>query len=275
MSLLLAVPCSVGAAVAYGASTAVQHAAAHTGTGRPDARGLLHLLRQRRWLLSFGGDGVGLALHVAALATGPVALVQPLLVLAVPIALPVGQLLGGRRARAADYLACAGILVGLGIFFALLGDPGLGAPIGTGTAVIAALAALAAGAITCLAVSGGSATTRAAVYGTVAGGGFGLAAVLFGGAAAQWRVPAGSLGLAALVAALVLGALSVVLTQVAFQVGPLAASFPANEVAAPVVAVILGAVLLREDVPLGPGLLVGYLLCLALVLACTVRLAAG
>ncbi|HEX9230671.1 MAG TPA: hypothetical protein VF869_02090, partial [Jatrophihabitantaceae bacterium] len=67
MSLLVAVPCGVAAAIAYGAATAVQHSAAHTGTGAADAIGLLRLLRDPRWLLSIGGDAVGLALQVVAL----------------------------------------------------------------------------------------------------------------------------------------------------------------------------------------------------------------
>ncbi|MDP9116831.1 MAG: hypothetical protein M3O28_06155, partial [Actinomycetota bacterium] len=74
MSLLVAVPFGVASAVAYGASTAVQHAAVHTGTGNADPRGLLHLLRNPRWLLSIGGDTVGFGLQVVALSTGPVVL---------------------------------------------------------------------------------------------------------------------------------------------------------------------------------------------------------
>ena len=78
MSLAVAVPCAVLAAITYGASTALQHSAAHRSTGRADPRGLVRLLGNSRWLMSIGGDGVGLLLQVVALATGPVVLVQPI-----------------------------------------------------------------------------------------------------------------------------------------------------------------------------------------------------
>ena len=63
------------------------------------------------------------------------------------------------------------------------------------------------------------------------------------------------------------------LTQVSFQIGELGASFPANEAAAPVVAVILGGALLHEHVPLSPVLVVAYGGCLLVVVAGLVRLA--
>jgi hypothetical protein len=71
------------------------------------------------------------------------------------------------------------------------------------------------------------------------------------------------------------GAGAVVLTQVSFQVGTLAASFPANEATAPVVAVALGAALLHERLPLTPGHVTAYLLCVAVVAGGAVQLARG
>jgi hypothetical protein len=84
MSLAVAVPCGIAAAIAYGASTAAQHAEVHTGAGEIDAQGLVAMLHNPRWLLAMAGDGVGLLLQVIALSTGPVVLIQPLLILAVP-----------------------------------------------------------------------------------------------------------------------------------------------------------------------------------------------
>ncbi len=49
-----------------------------------------------------------------------------------------------------------------------------------------------------------------------------------------------------------MGTLSVVLTQVALQIGQLGASFPASLSADPVIAVVLGAALLGETVPTAP-----------------------
>jgi hypothetical protein len=66
-----------------------------------------------------------------------------------------------------------------------------------------------------------------------------------------------------------------VLTQVSFQVGDLAASFPANEATAPVVAVVLGAALLHERLPLSAGHLAAYLVCVGVVGLGAVQLARG
>jgi hypothetical protein len=295
MSLWIALPCGVGAAIAYGASTAVEHAAAHAGTapdpagpntadpdaGAADARGLLALVRNPRWLLGMAGDTLGLILQIAALATGPVVLIQPLLVLALPISLPISRLLGGRRATAADYRSCALIIAGLAVFFAIVGNPGDASVLTARPAVIVIAVALVAGGLAMLAVRGRPAAIRALVYGAVAGAWFGIVGVLLDAAAASYSAasrpgidafahPAGFVPLAGL---LVLGGLSVVLTQVALQIGELGASFPASLAADPVVAVVLGATLLGETVPVGAWDLVAYPLCLAVIVAGAIRLA--
>jgi len=278
MSLSVAVPCALLSAVAYGTATAVQHTAAYTGAGRADAGGLLRLLRNPRWLMSVLGDGLGLVLQIAALSAGPVVVVQPLLVLAVPVALPVGALLGGRRPRLGDYLACAAIIAGLGAFFLVVGDPGAGGPLSPAPAAVAIGAAVIFGGALCGAVRRRSAPVRAAVYGGVAGASFGLVGVLLDATARTWqdagldgfRAPAGWLPLAGV---LIVGALALILTQVSFQVGALSASFPANEATAPLVAVALGAALLHEKVPGSLPAFAAYTGCLACIVVGTIWLA--
>jgi drug/metabolite transporter (DMT)-like permease len=270
----------VASALAYGTSTAVQHRVAHRDTGRADARGVLRLARDPRWLASVGGDAVGLVLQVVALATGPVLLVQPLLVLAVPVALPVGRLLGGPPPTWRDYAACVGILGSLAAFFALVGDPGHAAALPAVSAAWALVCAAVVGAALLLAVDAASRTVRAAVYGAVAGAWFGLVGVLLDAVATTWQRsgleglshPAGWVPLACLV---LIGVAALVLTQFSFQVGSLAASFPANEATAPVVAVVLGAALLHERLPLSPTHVTAYLLCVVVVAGGAAQLARG
>jgi drug/metabolite transporter (DMT)-like permease len=278
MSLWVAVPFGIASAIAYGASTAVQHSAVHRDSQTTDARGLLHLVRNPRWLLSVGGDAVGLLLQVIALSTGPVVLIQPLLVLALPVSLPVGRLLGGPKPQRGDYLACLGIVAALGVFFALLGDPGKGRPLAAHTAGTAIVAALVVGAIACVGVRGQRPTVKAVAYGAVAGAGFGFVGVLLNAAAIAWERNGASIltradGLVPLIGLVLIGAAAFTLTQVAFQVGALGASFPANESAAPFAAVLLGGLLLHERVPTGPLVLLGYAACLAAIVVGTVRLA--
>ena len=90
------------------------------------------------------------------------------------------------------------------------------------------------------------------------------------GGIAALRQPDGWAPLAGLA---VTGAVAVILTQASFQVGPLRASYPANESAAPVVAVLLGAVLLHEAVPASAPALFAYLGCVVAIVAGTIRLA--
>jgi drug/metabolite transporter (DMT)-like permease len=278
MSLAVAVPCGIAAAVAYGASTAVQHSAAHTGTGEADAVGLLRLLVNPRWWLSIGGDGIGLALQVVALATGPVVLIQPLLVLALPVSLFVGYLLGGPRPRRADYGACGSIVAGLAVFFLFIGDPGDGEPLRPGSALVTILIGLAVGGAILLAVRGRRPAIRAVGYGCVAGGFFGMVGVMINTVAqtfdaSSWDGFAHADGLVPLIGVVALGALAMTLTQISFQIGALGASFPANESTAPLVAVLLGALLLHEEIPVSPLYIVGYLLCFGAVVYGTIRLA--
>jgi drug/metabolite transporter (DMT)-like permease len=219
--------------------------------------------------------------QVLALATGPVVLIQPLLVLTLPVSLFVGYLLGGPSPRRGDYLACLGIVGGLALFFAVLGTPGAGRDPHPRAILATVLIALLAGAALCALVARRGPTLRAGVYGGVAGAWFGTVAVLMNAAATQFKqhgftgLVAQLAGLAPLLGTAVVGVLGMALTQVSFQVGALAASFPANKAADPVAAVVLGAVLLHERVPAGPVHLLGYLLCLAAIVAGAIRLAAG
>jgi hypothetical protein len=80
-------------------------------------------------------------------------------------------------------------------------------------------------------------------------------------------------GIIPLIGLVLLGLSGIVLTQVSFQVGKLAATLPANTAADPFTAVLLGAILLREHIPLSVGHVIGYALCLGVVLVGAIRLA--
>jgi drug/metabolite transporter (DMT)-like permease len=278
MSLVVALVCGAGAAIAYGAATAVEHSAAHTDDGAGDARGLVALLRNPRWLIGFAGDGVGLVLQVIALATGPVVLVQPLLVLALPVSLPIAWWLGGRRPSRGDYLWSGLIIAGLALFFGIVGNPGDASVITDRQALIVIVVALVAGAAALGAVHGRSRSSRALVYGTVAGVWSGVVGVLVDAAAAAWehhgiRAFVHGYGLVPLGGFILVGALALVLTQTALQIGDLGASYPANLSADPVIAVVLGATVLGENIPTGPGQLVAYAVGLGAIVTGAIRLA--
>jgi drug/metabolite transporter (DMT)-like permease len=276
VSLIVAVPCAVVSALAYGAATAVEHDAAHSAPA--GAAGLVSLLRNPRWLLAMGGNTLGLTFQVLALATGPVVLVQPILVLALPISLPIAALLGGPRPRRREYRSCAVILVALAGFFALVGDPGDATSLSSAQVLVAAACVVASGAVVLGGAARAGGSARSALFGAVAGAWFGFVAVLMDAAAAAWRsegitVFAHPRGWLPVVVLLAIGAASMALTQVAFQMGSLGASLPANLVLDPLVAIVLGALLLHEAVPRSAGYLIAYVLCLAAIVYGAVRLA--
>jgi hypothetical protein len=280
VSLQVAIPLGVASAVVYGTSIVMQHRVASSGPGEEDARGLFRLVRNPRWLLAIGGDFIGFLLQIGALATGPVVIIQPLVVLMLPVSLGVNFLMGGPKPTLGDYLGSVAVVGGLSGFLAMLDRPGRPHTPDPWDTAIAILVVLGVGALLCLAVRQRGATLRGAIYGAVAGVCFGTLGVLVN-AAAHRLIHRGvaalfteTSGIVSLAGILVLGAAGIVLTQVSFQVGALGATLPANLSTDPVAAVILGVLLLHEHVPIGVGYLIGYTACLAAVVAGAIRLAA-
>jgi hypothetical protein len=193
--------------------------------------------------------------------------------------LVVGWRMGGPRPRTADWLGSAAIIVGLASFLALVGKPGEGhTPLARYIALTIVIVLL-VGALISLSVLKRGATLRGSAYGIAAGIYFGTLGVMVDGASnvvvhqgvsglfTSWRGGVPLIGIVAL------GTGGIILTQVSFQIGHLAATLPANLAADPVTAVLIGAMLLREHIPLAPGYLCGYIACIALVVAGAMRLA--
>ena len=282
MSLVLAIPLGVAASVVYGASIVVQHhtASQHADEGDTSAASLLSLLRNPRWVIAVVSDFAGFILQAAALSVGTVVVVQPLVVLMLPVALLVGVLMGWHpRPRPGDYVGTFGIIGGLALFLVLIGEPATEHVPKPRYLALAIMVVLLVGVALMLAVTGRNKIIRGSVYGVVAGAYFGTVAVMIdaasqrfstGGAHALLATPR---GLVPLVGILLLGIAGIVLTQMSFQVGALAATLPASLAADPLIAVLLGAILLHEHLPLSPGHCVAYVACLAAVIAGAIRLA--
>ncbi|MEU7871505.1 DMT family transporter [Dactylosporangium sp. NPDC049140] len=267
MMLMVSISCALVAAVGYGAATAVEHAAA-SGSDR----------RDRRWKLGITLDGAAALLQAAALATGPVVLVQPCLVLALPVSLLVAWRMGAARPTGGQYGACGLIVAGLAAFFLLVGDPGDADPLRLRTTLLTAATLLAGGTALLSAARRWPARARATAFGLVAGCCAGLAAVLLDAVAAAWhQLGRGALTDAdAIVAAVLLvpsAAASFVLLQLAFAAEGLGVGYPADLIANPITAVLLGALLLHEEIPHSPRDVAVFAACLLVVVAGVVRLA--
>jgi drug/metabolite transporter (DMT)-like permease len=282
VSLVAAIPLGVGAAIVYGASIVVQHHAAsqHADEGDTNAASLLSLLRNPRWVLAVLGDFLGFLLQAAALSVGTVVVVQPLVVLMLPVALLVGVLTGWHpRPRPGDYLGTVGIIAGLALFLVLVGEPpGEHVPRSRYLGM-AIMVVLLVGVALMLAVTGRNKIIRGAVYGAVAGGFFGTVAVMIDAASQRFSTAGAhgllgtSRGLVPLAGILLLGVAGIVLTQMSFQVGALAATLPASLAVDPLIGVVLGAILLHEHIPLSPAHCIAYVACLGAVIAGAIRLA--
>ncbi|HEY2794052.1 MAG TPA: hypothetical protein VGJ28_16925, partial [Micromonosporaceae bacterium] len=188
--------------------------------------------------------------------------------------------LGAGRPTAAQFRACAWIVVGLGAFFVVVGSPADASRLGAVPAIVTGVIVAAAVTGTILMSRGWVRRWRAAALGLVSGACAGFAAVLLDAAAADWealgsRALTDTATLSTEVVLVLAGAASVVLLQAAFQVDALSSSYPFDLTANPVIAVILGVVLLHEVLPHHPQALVFYAICLAAVSLGVFRLVAA
>ncbi|MEU4269996.1 DMT family transporter [Streptomyces sp. NPDC026092] len=256
MSVVLPVLFAVCAAFSNALATVLQRRAAltvrQTDSFRPGL--ILDLLKRPLWLagiLAVIVAGVGQA---AALATGPLSLVQPLFVLELPLALLIASLMTRERLPKAQWGAVAAVVVGLGV--ALMAA----SPDGNRTHVpldrwIPALA-IAAGAVVALTVAGlrrPAGRARAGCLGAATAICYALTAGLMktsmhildddglAGFLTAWQTYAFcAAGIAALL-----------LLEHAMQGGPLVASQPALTLGDATVSLMLGILIYEEDVRVG------------------------
>jgi drug/metabolite transporter (DMT)-like permease len=116
--VVVAVLCALGAALFYAtASVLQQHSAAAEPAEHSMRIGLLtRLLRNPVWLIGIGADVAGFVLQFIALSSGPLVLVQPLLVVGLLFALPIGAKVNGTRMGRAHWLAAVAVCTGLAVF---------------------------------------------------------------------------------------------------------------------------------------------------------------
>jgi drug/metabolite transporter (DMT)-like permease len=208
---------------------------------------IVRLAAQTMWLAGTAALLTGYGFQAAALDRGRLAIIQPLLVLTVVFALPLGYFLTSQHVGRREVVGSVVIVFGLA-FFALFGDPAGGrenAPAGEWAVAIAVLGVVSG---ILLAFGGrGDLTTKAAVYGTVAGILFGLSAALTKPTLTYLHA-----GISELLshwepyALAIAGVVGFVLQQVSLGTGKLAPSVATVSVANPVVGILLGILLLDE-----------------------------
>jgi drug/metabolite transporter (DMT)-like permease len=232
------------------------------------------LLRNQRWRWGALILVVSIALQAAALDQGSVLLVQALLVLSLLFALPISAWLAHRRVTGREWIW--GLLLTAAVtVIVTVGNPQAGRAHGslqTWAVVTAVFAPLLIGCVVAARIWGG--TLAAVLYAFVSGSLWGVFAVLTKGAVhrlgeggwALFRTPE-------LYAWLLVGLGGFAWEQSAFRAGSLTASMPTLEISQPVVAALLGVVVLGETLnTAGAGMMA--LAAAALVMAAaTVELA--
>jgi hypothetical protein len=240
---------SLGAAFFFATSNVLEQRSARTV---PDEQALrpsliVHLAHQRRWLVGMVSDVSGYVCQAAALGIGLLIVVQPILATGLLFSLGIDVATSTRRLRVREWVTAALLASALGLFLSE-SSPGGGAEQASWSDWIVPLSVISAVIVVCIVVAmRSSGALRASLLAFSAGTMFGVTApltkafvhLLSHGPVAvltNWE----PYGLA------VFSITGFIVMQSAFQAGELQASVPFIETAEPIVASIIGIVLLGE-----------------------------
>ncbi|MCW3843720.1 DMT family transporter [Micromonospora yasonensis] len=271
--VLAGTPIALGAAAAFGASSVLQFRASRRTPEEPAGRPslLFRLVRQRGWRWSVVLAGVAFALQIAALSLIPLVLVQPLLITGLLWYVLLFALVERVRPDRAILLESVLCLLGLSAFL-LVARPSVDegrnfqsvwAAVLLGVAVVGSVAL-------CLTTAVGlSRRWRPLPLALAAGICYGVTAGLVSSIAFHFQGnPTALLGQWQTYAIIVLGPFGVLLSQNAYQAGPMGAPALATiTVSDPLVAIGVGLLWLGEEIRTAPWALVGEVLALAVLVA--------
>lgn len=260
--MITAVLAALVSAAGFAVSTSLQHHA----SGKADSHLARHffkrLVQQPLWFLGLVMGGVAFALHAVALAHGPLAVVQPIVVSGVVLALPVRAALDRRRWSLIELSWVLLAATGLTAFVVTM-HPTVGShdPKTTVAAWTAAIGLLLASLLTMTARAVRHPHQRALLLGGAAGVLFGLVAGVVKMLASE--VDGGWLGALAdwpLWVVVVSGIGGVAINQRAYQAAPLSVSMPILNVIDICFAVVFGFLVFGETPAHGPGQIVAEVL---------------
>ncbi len=278
--MLTAVGAAVAAAALFAVASALQHRSASqipklgAVRHRDVIRYVVSTLRHRVWLAGTAADAFGLALHALALHSGPLTLVQPLLVTGLVFALPLRQWLDHRRPGRREVATAAVLAAGLTLFLVAATpaeattSPADHLPV---LVTVLAIGVAVSGAVWLGRQSSGS--VSAAAFGVAAGLSFAATAALLKATTNAFaNGPVAALSSWSLYALVAVGAVGLLCNQLAFQAGPLRASLPAIATIDPLVSLVIGVAVYDEALRSGLAASSIELVGLAVVVWATVSL---
>lgn len=283
MNVVLVVLLSFVAALAFAASSSLKHVSAGHAPTVPTVGGgrLASFIRATvthpLWLAGIACDVVGLGFQIAALHLGALAVVQPLLISGLLFALLIRQRFEHYRISRPQLGWAVALTVSLAGFVVLAAS--LRAE-SSRTGVEHTPAAIAS-------AVGLAAVVACVVLGRRAGGP-GRAGVLLGiavgivytatAALLKTITTIGAHGPVALLTSwqlyvlVAVGAVGLLLNQLAFQAGPITVSLPATATADPLLSIIVGVLVFNERVHTGPGGTVVFVLLIVLMAVAVINL---
>ncbi|MGH3277807.1 MAG: DMT family transporter [Trebonia sp.] len=232
---------------------------------------LADLIRRKVWLAGMGMVIVAAVAQAAALATGPIALVQPIFIIELPVTLVLAALANHNR-RALRQLPWAAITVttfALGAGLAVAQPSGAIESAQTTSWIIALIATAVFEAVLIIAATGTAGEPRAALLGLAAACGYALTAALMKNAMANldqgatqfftnWHIYATA----------VAGVGSLFLLQNALQAGSLVASQPMLTVGDALISISYGVTLYSERLRVGWWLVLELAMLVAIIAGC-------
>jgi hypothetical protein len=225
-----------------------------------------YLIRRKVWLAGIGMVILAAVFQAIALATGPIALVQPIFIIELPFTLLVASKVIGRKLPRLTWWAVGLVTVGLGAGLAIA------APSGGTTEVSARVwitALIVTGAFEAVVITFGvraKGNVRAAAFGLAAACGYSLTAALMKSAVAALSVSVVAFFESwELYATAVAGVGALFLLQNALQAGSLVAVQPPLTLGDALISVSYGVTVYNENVRTGGWLLVGEIAALIAV----------
>ncbi|MEV4443681.1 DMT family transporter, partial [Streptomyces sp. NPDC049577] len=251
--LLASVLLCLVSAVCYAAAAIVQERVAATD---PRRAGFAPVRRPARWA-AVALTGAGSGLHVAALACGPLSLVQPLGALTIVFALPMAALAARRPVRGAGWRGALLATAGLAGLLALTGPPRAESLARADRPVLAGVVLAAVAALVCVTRWVAWVRRRPVVRGVLlaagAGAAFGMASVFTKAAADDLAAHRTGALPPALGAIALLASCGMLLSQASYRGAGLAAPLATVTVVNPVVAAAVGVLALGEAFRYGPA----------------------
>ncbi len=245
-----AIAAALSAACTFATAAILQQEAAQTvdPSETLHLRLLLDLLHHPRWVAGVTVLVAGFSLQAVALANGPVALVQPIIATELVFAIPIAIWRRHRRAGPREWVGISLVLCGVSVFLVVASPAaGIAAP---GLANWARTM-VPAGFVVLTAVSVArvrKGPQRAPLLGVAAGVSYALLAVLTKAVTHQLGNGVVSTLTSWQIYVLVgFGVAALVISQSAYQSGPLALSMPAVDTVEPVTAVTIGDMLFDEQ----------------------------